>query len=110
MKITVLYPNKEGTRFDVPYYRDRHMKLVRERLTPLGLRGTAIDKGLAGGAPGQPPPYHCAGHLLFDSLEAIRAFAGEDYEAAVVPPRARAVLARLDARSLHYEVRADLKA
>ena len=72
VKITVLYPNKEGTRFDVPYYRDRHMKLVRERLTPLGLRGTAIDKGLAGGAPGQPPPYHCAGHLLFDSVEAFQ--------------------------------------
>ena len=48
--------------------------------------------------------------MWFDSLEAIRAFAGEDYEAAVVPPRARAVLARFDARSLHYEVRADLKA
>jgi heme-degrading monooxygenase HmoA len=41
--------------------------------------------------------------LLFDSLEQVRAFAGEDYEAAYVPPKARAVLARFDQRSAHYE-------
>ena len=44
--------------------------------------------------------------MWFDSLEAVRVFAGEDYEAAVVPPKARTVLARFDARSQHYEVRA----
>jgi heme-degrading monooxygenase HmoA len=43
--------------------------------------------------------------MWFDSLEAVRAFAGEDYEVAVVPPKARALLARFDARSQHYEVR-----
>jgi heme-degrading monooxygenase HmoA len=41
--------------------------------------------------------------LLFDSLEQVRAFAGEDYEAAYVPPQARAVLARFDQRSAHYQ-------
>ncbi|MFX0172602.1 MAG: antibiotic biosynthesis monooxygenase [Candidatus Hodarchaeota archaeon] len=48
--------------------------------------------------------------MWFDSLEAIRAFAGEDYELAVVPPKARALLSRFDAHSQHYEVRADLEA
>ncbi len=43
--------------------------------------------------------------MTFDSLAAVREFAGEDYEAAVVPPKARAVLARFDARSQHYELR-----
>ncbi|MBN1121269.1 MAG: antibiotic biosynthesis monooxygenase [Anaerolineae bacterium] len=43
--------------------------------------------------------------MWFDSLDAVREFAGEDYEAAVVPPKARAVLSRFDARSQHYEVR-----
>lgn len=43
--------------------------------------------------------------MWFDSLDAVRAFAGEDYELAVVPPSARAVLARFDERSQHYEVR-----
>jgi heme-degrading monooxygenase HmoA len=44
--------------------------------------------------------------MSFDSLAAVREFAGEDYEAAVVPPKARAVLARFDDRSQHYELRA----
>jgi len=44
--------------------------------------------------------------MWFDSLDAVRAFAGEDYEAAYVPGAARAVLARFDARSVHYDVRA----
>jgi heme-degrading monooxygenase HmoA len=43
--------------------------------------------------------------MWFESLEAVRAFAGEDYEAAVVPPAARALLQRFDARSAHYDVR-----
>jgi heme-degrading monooxygenase HmoA len=43
--------------------------------------------------------------MRFDSLDAVRSFAGDDYEAAVVPPRARDLLARFDARSAHYEVR-----
>ena len=41
--------------------------------------------------------------MWFDSLAAVRAFAGENYEIAVVPPKARAVLARFDATSAHYE-------
>lgn len=39
----------------------------------------------------------------FESLEAIRAFAGEDYEAAHVAPRGRELLSRFDARCQHFE-------
>lgn len=45
--------------------------------------------------------------MWFDSLDAVRAFAGEDYEVAVVPPKARELLARFDERSQHYEVKAE---
>jgi heme-degrading monooxygenase HmoA len=48
--------------------------------------------------------------MWFESLAAIRAFAGEDYEVAVVLSKARALLSRFDARSQHYEVRAERKA
>jgi heme-degrading monooxygenase HmoA len=48
--------------------------------------------------------------MQFDSLEAVRAFAGEDHEIAVVPPKARTLLARFDPRSQHYEVRAERRA
>jgi hypothetical protein len=43
--------------------------------------------------------------MWFDTLDAVRVFAGPDYEACVVPPSARAVLSRFDERSQHYEVR-----
>jgi heme-degrading monooxygenase HmoA len=42
--------------------------------------------------------------MWFDSLDAVRTFAGADHEVAVVPDAARALLARFDARSQHYEV------
>lgn len=42
--------------------------------------------------------------MWFDSLDAVKAFAGPDYETAVVPQKARAVLNRFDVRSRHYEV------
>ncbi len=44
--------------------------------------------------------------MHFDSLDAVREFAGENYEVAVVPENARAVLSRFDEQSQHYEVRA----
>jgi heme-degrading monooxygenase HmoA len=42
--------------------------------------------------------------MRFDSLDDVRVFAGSDYEAAVVPPKARALLERFDERSAHYKV------
>jgi len=42
--------------------------------------------------------------MWFDTLEDVIAFAGEDYEAAVVPPKARQVLSHFDQRSAHYDV------
>ena len=43
--------------------------------------------------------------MWFASMDAVKAFAGANYETAVVPPKARAVLKRFDERSRHYEVR-----
>ena len=48
--------------------------------------------------------------MLFDSLDSIREFAGEDYEVAVVPKKARAVLSRFDERSQHFEIRVERSA
>ncbi|MGA2531415.1 MAG: antibiotic biosynthesis monooxygenase [Candidatus Aminicenantales bacterium] len=45
--------------------------------------------------------------MLFDSLDAVREFAGKDYEVAVVLDRARALLSHFDERSQHYEIRAE---
>ena len=47
--------------------------------------------------------------MWFDSLDDVKQFAGEDYELAVVPKKARAILSHFDERSQHYEVRAARK-
>jgi len=46
--------------------------------------------------------------MWFDTLDAVRIFAGQDYEVAVVPPKARELLAHFDERSQHYDVRESL--
>lgn len=48
--------------------------------------------------------------MRFDSIDAVKEFAGEDYDTAIVPPKARALLKRFDERSQHYEIREELKA
>jgi heme-degrading monooxygenase HmoA len=42
--------------------------------------------------------------MWFDSIDAVRAFVGQDYEASHVPPAARSVLKRFDERAVHYQV------
>lgn len=42
--------------------------------------------------------------MRFDSLDSVKRFVGEDYEVAHVPPEARKVLSRFDARSQHYDI------
>ena len=79
IKITVMYPYTEGARFDHAYYRDRHMPLVKARLGSTCAYYT-IDKGLTGGAPGQPPAFAAMCAFICDSVEG--------YEAAIQPHRA----------------------
>jgi hypothetical protein len=43
--------------------------------------------------------------MLFDSMDAVREFAGDDYTKAVVPPRAHELLRRYDTRAEHFEIR-----
>lgn len=43
--------------------------------------------------------------MWFADWQAVKAFAGEDYETSYVPDAARQVLKRFDRRSRHYEVR-----
>ena len=42
--------------------------------------------------------------MLWDSLDAIRAVAGPDYETAVIPQERRKYLSRYDPKSAHYEI------
>lgn len=75
IKVSVMYPNKPGARFDHAYYRDRHMPLVKAKMGPACLFYT-VDKGLAGGAPGVAPTYVAMCHIYADSVESFQAAFG----------------------------------
>jgi len=71
IKVTVMYPNAEGSRFDMTYYCNTHMPMVQEKLGA-ALKGVAVEQGIGGEEPGSPPPYLALGHLLFESVEAFQ--------------------------------------
>jgi hypothetical protein len=94
-----------------PHNADTYEALLKAEIFP-GIRGRGIE-GLRNIQLFRRPAgdeVEFVTIMWFDSLEAVRSFAGEDYEVAVVPPPARAVLSRFDARSQHYEVRMDASA
>jgi uncharacterized protein (TIGR02118 family) len=72
IKVSVMYPNTPGAKFDHAYYRDSHMPMVKRKMGDY-LKSYSVDKGLAGGAPGSPAAYISAGHLLCESVEAFQA-------------------------------------
>ena len=72
IKVSVMYPNTPGARFDHAYYKDTHMPLLKARMGDACLRYT-IDKGLGGGAPGTPATYVAMCHVFCDSVESFEA-------------------------------------
>ncbi|WP_028007022.1 EthD family reductase [Solimonas flava] len=72
IRVSALYANRAGARFDHAYYALRHIALVREQLTPHGLLRVEADRGLAGGGGGEAP-FVAAAHLYFASVERFEA-------------------------------------
>jgi uncharacterized protein (TIGR02118 family) len=68
IKVSVMYSNKPGVRFDHDYYRDKHLPLIKSRMGA-ALNYYTIDKGLAGATADAPAAYVAACHLLCDSVE-----------------------------------------
>jgi uncharacterized protein (TIGR02118 family) len=75
IKVSVLYPNKPGTHFDMNYYVTKHMPLAM-RLLSKGLRKTEVDAGLHGTAPSEPPAFHGGCQFYFDTVDAFVAVWG----------------------------------
>jgi uncharacterized protein (TIGR02118 family) len=66
VKVSVMYPNTPGARFDHEYYREKHMPLVKQRMGKY-LKSYGIDKGVGGGASGEAPAFLAIGHLFCES-------------------------------------------
>ena len=71
IKVTILYPNGDGKKFDMDYYSNKHMPMVASLLGD-SLKLYEIDKGIAGRTPDEPIPYLAIGYLYFDNLSAYQ--------------------------------------
>ena len=75
IKVSVMYPNIPGARFNHEYYRDKHMPLVKERMGDACDHYT-VDRGIAGGMPGMPATYIGMCHIYSPSVETFQAAFG----------------------------------
>ena len=82
IRVSVLYPNKPGGKFDMDYYLTKHMPMVRERLGA-ALKGVTVEQGISGMAPNSAPEFVTMCHLVFDSVDA--------HDAAIAPHQAALV-------------------
>lgn len=78
IRITILYPNNKGSKFDVSYYVETHMPMSIKLLSAHpGFKGVSVERGLGGAVPGSEPTYIAMCHFLFDTVE--------DFLAAFMP-------------------------
>ena len=79
VKVSVLYPNGEGKKFDMDYYCNQHVALVGELLGD-AVKGATVEKGLGGGDPDSPATYAAMGNLYFDSMDSFQNSFGPNAE------------------------------
>lgn len=70
VKLSVMYPHKEGSKFDMDYYLTKHLDLVKAKWDGL-MKDAYVTKGVGGGAPGGPPTYQIMAHISFESMDAL---------------------------------------
>ncbi|MEQ9422803.1 MAG: EthD family reductase [Cyclobacteriaceae bacterium] len=67
IKVTILYPNRDGSTFDMDYYTNKHMPMVADLLGD-AMKFLEIDEGIGGRSPDESMPYLAIGYLYFDKL------------------------------------------
>lgn len=68
IRVSVLYPRKEGAAFDWEYYLGTHIPMVERKLGS-ALTGMAVEQGIAGGSPDSPAAFVAMAHLSFESVQ-----------------------------------------
>ena len=72
---TVLYPAREGAKFDHAYYNATHIPLVKEAFTPTGLTAVQVLTGVSAGD-GGPAPFVAMVNFTFRDAQALQASLG----------------------------------
>jgi uncharacterized protein (TIGR02118 family) len=80
IKVSAIYPNRDGSKFDMDYYCSSHIPMVRQKLGT-ACKGVAVEQGVAGATPGSRPAFIAMGHMYFDTVEAFQSAFGPHAEA-----------------------------
>jgi uncharacterized protein (TIGR02118 family) len=75
VKVSVLYPYKEGGSFNMDYYLKSHIPMVQKKCGP-ACKQVTVEQGLSGADPSTKPAFAVTAHMLFDSVDAFRAAFG----------------------------------
>ena len=71
-KVSIMYPPTPSGRFDMSYYINSHMPMVKDKIGET-CTGFTVENGIAGGAPGSSAPYMAIGALMLNSLDVFGA-------------------------------------
>ena len=77
IKLSVLYPNKEGGTFDINYYLNTHIPIV-VKLLGEAIKGATVEEGLSIAAPNFNAPFLAIGNLYFESMESYQNSFGQN--------------------------------
>jgi uncharacterized protein (TIGR02118 family) len=70
--VNVLYRNTDSIKFNMNYYLDTHIPMLR-KLLGSALKGALVQHGIGGGAPGSPPEFAVITVLSFESMDSFQA-------------------------------------
>jgi uncharacterized protein (TIGR02118 family) len=76
VKISILYPNQPGSRFDVEYYLNTHMPMS-SKLLGSAIKSVSVEIGRNGVTPNEPPPFAAICGFTCETME--------DFTAAFTP-------------------------
>ena len=79
IKVSILYPNGEGKKFDMDYYCNQHVAMVGGLLGD-AVKSATVEKGLGGGAPDSAATFAAMGNLYFESMDSFQNSFGPNAE------------------------------
>lgn len=71
IRIAATYPRQKNKKFDIDYYINQHLPLVKKQFAPYGLVKIEVDCGLEKPGGGQSP-FFAIGYLYFETLDGFR--------------------------------------
>lgn len=72
IRVSVMYPHRDGARMDAAYYAKQHMDMARKAFEGYGLLDIRVDRGLVGPQPKSSPTYCCVGTLTFKTMDGYK--------------------------------------